>query len=195
MSIVGWEPRISCVRAEMIPLDHRDRGNRADPYTEPNSCFSDSSDSLNLLNSLNSMNLLNSMKAPLHLEKTPLAEKRSFGRWNWACSIHLNNKSTFYEEISLISTETFLYNILVHIWSEVILFRQISKTHSETETGTLVIISMSGLFAQCFFVDGIPDLRLVCLHNTTLTLLPAVTSPFLPNFLHRELTQEEYLFL
>ena len=50
----------------MIPLDHRDRGNRADPYTEPNSCFSDSSDSLNSLNSLNSM------KVPLHLEKTPL---------------------------------------------------------------------------------------------------------------------------
>ena len=34
----------------MIPLDHRDTGNRTDPYTEPNSCFSDSSDSLNLLN-------------------------------------------------------------------------------------------------------------------------------------------------
>ena len=50
----------------MIPLDHRDTGNRADPYTEPNSCFSDSSDSLNLLNSLNSVKVL------LHLEKTPL---------------------------------------------------------------------------------------------------------------------------
>ena len=50
----------------MIPLDHKDRGNRADPYTEPNSCFSDSSDSLNFLNSLNSM------KVSLHLEKTPL---------------------------------------------------------------------------------------------------------------------------
>ena len=50
----------------MMPLDHRDRGNRTDPYTEPNSCFSDSSDSLNSLNSLNSM------KVPLHLEKTPL---------------------------------------------------------------------------------------------------------------------------
>ena len=50
----------------MIPLDHRDTGNRADPYTEPNSFFSDSSDSLNLLNSLNSMKVL------LHLEKTPL---------------------------------------------------------------------------------------------------------------------------
>ena len=47
----------------MIPLDHRDRGNRADPYTEPNSSFSDSSDSLNSLNS---------MKVPLHLEKTPM---------------------------------------------------------------------------------------------------------------------------
>ena len=53
----------------MIPLDHRDRGNRADPYTEPNSCFSDSSDSLNSLNSLNSM------KVPLHLEKTPLGNE------------------------------------------------------------------------------------------------------------------------
>ena len=50
----------------MITLDHRDRGNRADPYTEPNSCFSDSSDSLNSLNSLNSMKVL------LHLEKTPM---------------------------------------------------------------------------------------------------------------------------
>ena len=50
----------------MMPLDHRDRANRADPYTEPNSCFSDSSDSLNSLNSLNSM------KVPLHLEKTPM---------------------------------------------------------------------------------------------------------------------------
>ena len=45
----------------MIPLDHRDRGNRVDPYTEPNSCFSDSSDSLNSLNAI---------KVPLHLEKT-----------------------------------------------------------------------------------------------------------------------------
>ena len=50
----------------MIPPDHRDRGNRADPYTEPNSCFSDFSDSLNSLNSLNSMKVL------LHLEKTPM---------------------------------------------------------------------------------------------------------------------------
>ena len=48
----------------MIALDHRDRGNRANPYTEPYSCFIDSSDSLNLLNSLNSMNV------PLHFEKT-----------------------------------------------------------------------------------------------------------------------------
>ena len=47
----------------MIPQDHRDTGNRADPYTEPNSCFSDSSDSLNSLNS---------MKVALHLEKTPI---------------------------------------------------------------------------------------------------------------------------
>ena len=47
----------------MIPLDHRDRGNRADPYTETNSCFSDSS---------NSLNSLNSMKVPPHLEKTPM---------------------------------------------------------------------------------------------------------------------------
>ena len=44
----------------MIPPDHRDTGNRPDPYTEPNSFFNDSSDSLN------------SMKVPLHLEKTPL---------------------------------------------------------------------------------------------------------------------------
>ena len=29
---------------EIIPLGHRDRGNRADPYTEPNSSFSDFSD-------------------------------------------------------------------------------------------------------------------------------------------------------
>ena len=63
MMIVGLEPKISCVRdREMIPLDHRDRGNRADLYTEPNSCFSDSSDYLNSLNS---------MKVLLHLEKTP----------------------------------------------------------------------------------------------------------------------------
>ena len=48
----------------MIPPDHRDTGNRADLYTKPNSCFSDSSDSLNSLNS---------MKVPLHLEKTPIA--------------------------------------------------------------------------------------------------------------------------
>ena len=47
----------------MIPLDHRDTGNRANPYTEPNSCFSDPSDSLNLLNS---------MQVLLHLEKIPL---------------------------------------------------------------------------------------------------------------------------
>ena len=47
----------------MIPQDHRDMTNRADPYTEPNSCFSESSDSLNSLNS---------MKVPLHLEKTPM---------------------------------------------------------------------------------------------------------------------------
>ena len=60
----------------MIPLDHRDRGNRADPYTEHNSCFSDSSDSLNSLNSLNSM------KVPLHLEKTPLFHNFwSFDPW------------------------------------------------------------------------------------------------------------------
>ena len=55
----------------MIPLDHRDTGNRADPYTEPNSCFSDSSDSLNSLNSLNSIKVL------LHLEKTPMARIQS----------------------------------------------------------------------------------------------------------------------
>ena len=55
-----------CKRQEMIQLDDRGTGNRADPYTEPNSCFSDSSDSLNSLNSLNSMKVL------LHLEKTIL---------------------------------------------------------------------------------------------------------------------------
>ena len=48
----------------MIPLDHRDTGNRADPYTESNSCFSDSSDSLNSMNW---------MKVLLHLEKTSIA--------------------------------------------------------------------------------------------------------------------------
>ena len=65
----------------MIPLDHRDRGNRADPYTEPNSCFSDSSDSLNTLNS---------MKVPLHLEKTPLnliAFSQQFDPLNWFITI------------------------------------------------------------------------------------------------------------
>ena len=45
---------------EMIPLYHRDTCNRADPYIEPNSCFSDFSDSLDLL------------KVLLHLGKTPL---------------------------------------------------------------------------------------------------------------------------
>ena len=50
--------------SEMIPLDHRDRGNRADPFTEPNSCFSDSSDSLNSLHSLEFFcNLLFSAKS------------------------------------------------------------------------------------------------------------------------------------
>ena len=43
---------------------HRDTANRADPYIEPNSCFSDFSDSLNSLNSV---------KILLHLGKTPLA--------------------------------------------------------------------------------------------------------------------------
>ena len=43
--------------------------NRADPYTEPNSCLSDFSDSLNSLNS---------MKVLLHLEKTPLILKWIF---------------------------------------------------------------------------------------------------------------------
>ena len=50
----------------MIPLDHRDTGSEADPYTEPNSYFSDSSHSLNSLNS---------MKVLLHLEKTPMCLK------------------------------------------------------------------------------------------------------------------------
>ena len=40
--------------------------NRADPFTEPNSCLSDFSESLNSLNSVNSMKVL------LHLEKTPM---------------------------------------------------------------------------------------------------------------------------
>ena len=65
MRIVGLESKISCVRDRVIPLDHRDTGNRADPYTEPKSCFSDSSDSLNSLNSV---------KVPLHLEKTPVSQ-------------------------------------------------------------------------------------------------------------------------
>ena len=43
---------------------HRDTGNRADPYTEPNACFSDFSDSLNSLNSI---------KVLLYLRKTPLS--------------------------------------------------------------------------------------------------------------------------
>ena len=47
----------------MILLYHRDTCNRADPYTEPSTCFSDFSDSLNSLDS---------MKVLLHLEKTPL---------------------------------------------------------------------------------------------------------------------------
>ena len=52
---------------ETVPLSHRATSNRADPYSEPNSCLSDFSDSLNSLNSLNSMKVL------LHLEKTPLS--------------------------------------------------------------------------------------------------------------------------
>ena len=60
MKNVALEPKISCVkdRDDTTRPDHRDTGNRADPYTEPNTCFSDSSDSLN------------SMKVLLHLEKT-----------------------------------------------------------------------------------------------------------------------------
>ena len=61
MKIAGLEPRISCVRIETLPLSHRATSNRADPYSEPNSCLSDFSDSLNSLNS---------MKVLLHLEKT-----------------------------------------------------------------------------------------------------------------------------
>ena len=68
----------------MIPLDLRARGNRADPYAEPNSCFSDSSDSLNSLNSLNSM------KVPLHLEKTPLYLKVSHERVE-SCEVSVFN--------------------------------------------------------------------------------------------------------
>ena len=60
MRIVGLKSKISCVR----DIDDTTRPhNRADPYTESNSCFSGSSDSLNSLNS---------MKVPLHLEKTPI---------------------------------------------------------------------------------------------------------------------------
>ena len=55
------------IGTETLPLSHRATGNRADPYTEPNSCLSDFSDSLN------SLILLNSMKIFLHLEKTPLS--------------------------------------------------------------------------------------------------------------------------
>ena len=61
----GWNP------GSPLPLSHRATGNRADPYTEPNSCLSDFSDSLNSLNSLNSMKIL------LRLEKTPLADQRA----------------------------------------------------------------------------------------------------------------------
>ena len=63
----------------MIPLDHRDRGNRADPFSEPNSCFSDSSDSLNSLNSMKvPLHLEKTLiKAPLHLEKTPMSSFKS----------------------------------------------------------------------------------------------------------------------
>ena len=71
----------------MIPLDHGDRANRADPYTEPNSCFSDSSDSLNSLNSLNSM------KVPLHLEKTPLSEPTQTGWTGWTHTIAKGNRN------------------------------------------------------------------------------------------------------
>ena len=52
----------SAVRHRDNTLYHRDTGNKADPYTEPNSSFSDFSDSLNLLNL---------MKVLLHLGKTP----------------------------------------------------------------------------------------------------------------------------
>ena len=70
--IAGLEPRISCVRTETLPFSHRATGNRADAYTEPNSCLSDFSDSLNSLHSLNSM------KGLFHLEKTPLKVMKSF---------------------------------------------------------------------------------------------------------------------
>ena len=74
----------------MIPLYHRDRGNRADPYTEPNSCFSDSSDSLN---SLNSVNVL------LHLEKTPLTSH----------AIHTNFKSDVRSSLGSFSQFPFVH--------------------------------------------------------------------------------------
>ena len=62
----GWNPGPPVQETETLPLSHRATGNRADPYSEPNSCLSDFSESLNSLNSLNLMKVL------LHLEKTPV---------------------------------------------------------------------------------------------------------------------------
>ena len=61
--LLDWNPGSPVYETEALPLSHKATGNRADPYTEPNSCLSDFSDSLNSLNSL---------KVLLHLEKTPL---------------------------------------------------------------------------------------------------------------------------
>ena len=67
MRIAGLQPMITRVRdTEMAPLYQRDKGNKPDPKTEPNSCFSDFSDSVNSLNS---------MKVLLHLGKTPVSTK------------------------------------------------------------------------------------------------------------------------
>ena len=53
------------MKTEILPLYYGDKCNRADPYIEANSGFSDFSDSLNSVNSL---------KVLLHLGKTPLNE-------------------------------------------------------------------------------------------------------------------------
>ena len=37
----GWNPGSPAQETETVPLSHRATVNRADPYTEPNSCLSD----------------------------------------------------------------------------------------------------------------------------------------------------------
>ena len=64
----------------MIPLYHRDACNRADSYTEPNSCLRDFSDSLN------------SMKVLLHLEKTPIELFKLSGKQLWRFSKQLTEQ-------------------------------------------------------------------------------------------------------